>query len=111
MLDVPVAAIEKDDLPYAVSSLLNHSEMEKKPLSECFEEKTMWFMSDLDDFKDLYKHELTRHLFAAQEGNLYLLKMALDNILHDMKEGRVHDRPSPAPSSVRSPARLTLVGG
>jgi hypothetical protein len=107
MLDIPVAG-EDQDLPTPVAALLMQAAMEERPLSECLEQKIAFIRSDLDDLMKLRLHSKTADLFEAEEGNLWSMLSTVQLLVSDV---RVHDRPSLAPSAVRSPARLTLVGG
>jgi hypothetical protein len=108
MLDAGAIALEDQDLPTPVAALLMQAAMEERPLAECLEQKIAFIRSDLDDLMKLRLHSKTADLFEAEEGNLWSMLSTVQLLVSDV---RVHDRPSPAVQSVRSPALRVVAGG
>jgi hypothetical protein len=106
-IEIPVNSVD-ENLPTAVASLVMQASMEDRPLSECLEQKIAFLRGDLDDLVALRVHPRTSDLFRTEEANLWSLLNTLQFLVSDL---RVHDKPSPANSAVRSTTRLSLVGG
>lgn len=108
-VEIPVNSVD-ENLPTAVASLVMQASLEERPLSECLEQRIAFLLSDLDDLVALYVHARTHGLFRAQENQVWSALSRLQLIASDMKERRIHDKPSLANSAVRSPF-LSVVGG
>lgn len=103
MLDIPVA-----EEPDALISLRSDCNLNDCSLQAGIEQRIKWAQDQISDLVALRVHPETAQYFEAEEGNLWSLLNTLQFLVSDV---RVHDRPSPAQGSVRSPALRVVAGG